>query len=91
MPLVVIALLVVSLIVSPDLFKVLIFFHVVSMLFAALVLFMLVMFNDAFSSGVNAGMYEKESIYLLGYALASVGTMLLGIIAAIITKIFFDK
>lgn len=42
-------------------------------------------------SGLNAGLYEKESIYLLFYALSSFGTMLLGIIAGIIVKIFADE
>lgn len=42
-------------------------------------------------SGPNEGLYEEEAIYLLLYIFASVGTILLGIVAGIIVKIFADE
>lgn len=47
--------------------------------------------DGALKAGPDAGLYEKESIDLLYYAFASVGTMLLGIVAGIIVKIFADE
>ena len=90
MPLIFIAVFVLFLFVAPKLFKILLTIHIVTAVVAFFVLLFLGGIGGALKSGLNAGLYEKESIYLLFYALSSFGTMLLGIIAGIIVKIFFD-
>lgn len=91
MPLIFIAVFVLFLFVAPKLFKTLLTIHIVTAIVAFFALLLLGGIGGALKSGPNAGLYEKESIYLLFYAVASVGTMLLGIVAGIIVKIFADE
>lgn len=90
MPLIFIAVFVLFLFIAPKPFKTLLTIHIVSAVLAFIALLFLAIINGGLKTGLNSGMYEEESIYLLFYALSSFGTMLLGIIAGIIVKIFFD-
>lgn len=91
MPLIFIAVLALFLFVAPKLFKILLTIHIITAVVAFFVLLFLGGIGGALRGGPNAGLYEEEAIYLLLYIYATVGTMLLGIVAGIIVKIFADE
>lgn len=91
MPQIVIVIFILFLFIAPKLFKKLLFIHIVTAIMAYFALSLLGGINGATKGGVNEGLYEKESIYLLYYVFSLVGTMLLGIVAGIIVKIFADE
>lgn len=91
MPHIVIVIFILFLFIAPKFFKKLLFIHVITAVMAFFALLLLGGIGGGLKAGPNAGLYEKESIYLLYYVFASVGTMLLGIVAGIIVKIFADE
>lgn len=79
---------IVFLLVAPKVFRALLALHVATAVVAIIVLVLIVWIDGIFTEGSNAKLYGNGVYYWFIYVNATAGTMLLGIAAGVIMKVF---